>query len=707
MAIEQDDVSQDDVVTDASAPISVAGQSTHAQVSGNTISFAGESGGRFVDLANGEYATPLRILPLGDSITFGISQTPRDNNDNSIGGYRDDLFNLLTDSGVLVDFVGGRSTGPDTLLDTDHQGTPGLRADMIRQDLVGQIGSFNPDVVLLMAGTNDLRQDPFNSGVTTPQDLLGIIEIVTNNNPNAQIFVSTLLPFETDGGRNDAAQGVRTQANQGIVDLVAQLNASGRTNIHLVDIGSLPLGFISDIPGDVGIHPTEAGYAEIARLWFEALGSVFGTGRGDLLGSGNTVDGSVQNIVGADGGDFLIGDGRANTIDGRGGNDLIDGGAGNDTISTGAGTDIVLASAGRDIITDLSANDRIELASGTFYIGEAGFGGVAGQVRSFRSSGQTIIETDRTGDGVADSVITLSNGEFVFEAETNFGAVQLQIAMSASPPPPPPPPPPPLAGIGDNLIVNGDFEDNGIVGDGFGFFSSLSSWVATSGQFEIQEGVNALSDFGVSGNGVLELASSSNAGIAQTVTVGTGQAGIYDLSFQYAERRDDPASAVVDVVVDGVVVATLNGQSAGRINDFNIEVELTEGAHTIGFVERGQNDGRGTLLDNVSLVFDRDIGTGLPDLSRRVDGEDHQPILLVRDIDALAEVDDGAFAFTSAGASLSDRDIGAESDAGDFAARIFTQSVSSDRGADSSAVEVALLWNDFETFFDQDDFFLL
>ena len=40
---------------------------------------------------------------------------------------------------------------------------------------------------------------------------------------------------------------------------------------QIVDIGSLPLSMI----GQDGLHPTEAGYARIAELWFEAIKARF------------------------------------------------------------------------------------------------------------------------------------------------------------------------------------------------------------------------------------------------------------------------------------------------------------------------------------------------------------------------------------------------------------------------------------------------
>ena len=372
-----------------------------------TISFEGEAGGRFVNLETSEWATPLRVLPLGDSITLGIAVAPRDNNDTTLGGYRDDLFNAFLGEGILIDYVGSRTTGPSTLLDQAHEGTSGIRADMLAANLPGQIGAFDPDIVLLMAGTNDSRQDPVNSGQTTPQDLLGIINIILDQNPDAQIFVSTLIPQEPDGGRNSAALPAVAEANQGIVQLVADLNAVGFDNVHLVDNSNLPLSLISDLGpngiNDVGVHPTDEGFAEIAQRWFDALNNLFANIPGGLSGPTTTIDSAVQNIIGANGNDLLIGNGGANEIDGRAGNDVIDGGGGDDTLTGGSGRDIFVASDGNDAVTDFQV--------GTDFVDLAGTG-----ISTF-SQLQNVIS-----DSASGTTISFGNGSITF---SNISSGQL------------------------------------------------------------------------------------------------------------------------------------------------------------------------------------------------------------------------------------------------------------------------------------------
>src|ERR1700712_4085517 len=86
---------------------------------------------------------PLRILPLGDSITFGFLST--DGN-----GYRQDLLTML--SGTQVQYIGSIRAG--NMTDNFNEGHSGA--------VISQIAGFanqslpqRPNLILLMAGTND------------------------------------------------------------------------------------------------------------------------------------------------------------------------------------------------------------------------------------------------------------------------------------------------------------------------------------------------------------------------------------------------------------------------------------------------------------------------------------------------------------------------------------------------------------------------
>ena len=68
----------------------------------------------------GEAAPPIRIMPLGDSITYGTSST-------GTVGYRRPLYQFLVGAGYSVDFVGSQTNGSPA----DFNGLHGLHRDRV------------------------------------------------------------------------------------------------------------------------------------------------------------------------------------------------------------------------------------------------------------------------------------------------------------------------------------------------------------------------------------------------------------------------------------------------------------------------------------------------------------------------------------------------------------------------------------------------
>ncbi|MFN3210921.1 MAG: hypothetical protein ACE369_18365 [Roseovarius sp.] len=166
-------------------------------------------------------------------------------------------------------------------------------------------------------------------------------------------------------------------------------------------------------------------------------------------GSGDTFT-SIENVTGCNFADNLRGNGLDNELNGgklsdrlygRGGDDTLDGGTGADALYGNAGADTMtggpdegrtdrfiyfnavetgVGAGNRDIITDfVSGEDRIELRridadiSQGFkqffdFVGDAAFSNTAGELRYEQVGGNTIVQADRDGDGVADMEIELT-----------------------------------------------------------------------------------------------------------------------------------------------------------------------------------------------------------------------------------------------------------------------------------------------------------
>jgi hypothetical protein len=91
----------------------------------------------------------LQVWTVGDSITEGVNN-----------GYRNRVWTVLTGAGYVLDYVGTLvHPYPDTAVcpDADHDGHAGYTIGGIHDELdawYAQVAA--PDVVLIMAGTNDL-----------------------------------------------------------------------------------------------------------------------------------------------------------------------------------------------------------------------------------------------------------------------------------------------------------------------------------------------------------------------------------------------------------------------------------------------------------------------------------------------------------------------------------------------------------------------
>lgn len=222
---------------------------------------------------------PVKVLPLGDSLTRGNNDINYPNGDIP-GGYRRALGIALAASGPICDFVGTKDDNAAPDMDPDYEGHPGFRTDEILALTPDVLASENPRAVLLLAGTNDILQ---RVAVETAADNLDLlIETITDADPEIRLFVGTILPVTQDWppfGPSVPAATLDADAdafNVLVRDSVAQYATEGRKvtlvdfNADLVytDPGNPENDFYQ--PGD-GIHPGQAGYDQMGDLWFQAL----------------------------------------------------------------------------------------------------------------------------------------------------------------------------------------------------------------------------------------------------------------------------------------------------------------------------------------------------------------------------------------------------------------------------------------------------
>lgn len=203
---------------------------------------------------------PIKIMPLGASVTYGTNST--DGN-----GYREALRKLLvTNAGLTLDYVGSVKSGNS--VDPDNEGHPGLRIDQIAAGVDGWLATYAPDVVLLNVGTNDTIQD--YQLPTAPDRLHALIDRILTDDPAATVMFSTLVPTP------DATRNAKVQAFDAKLPAIAQAEAAAGKKVHLVDLNG---GLTNADIGADQIHPTDGGYDKLANVWYSALHPILGAGK--------------------------------------------------------------------------------------------------------------------------------------------------------------------------------------------------------------------------------------------------------------------------------------------------------------------------------------------------------------------------------------------------------------------------------------------
>jgi 1-phosphatidylinositol phosphodiesterase len=211
----------------------------------------------------------LRIMPLGDSITYGMGAGPA----TIAGGYRDPLAHYLTTAGVSFQFVGSDSTNSTSFLNSTGQqwneGHTGWRIDQIQGSINSWQAAAYPDVVLLLIGANDMIQGwDVGTGGNDTSHAIGrlqtLISTLYTNNPNLKVILSNLTPIQ------DSRNGWVLDFNTKLVNtVIPYFTAQGR-NITLVDNYS---NFVnSDNSWNPSVfadyaHPNAAGYAKMAQTY--------------------------------------------------------------------------------------------------------------------------------------------------------------------------------------------------------------------------------------------------------------------------------------------------------------------------------------------------------------------------------------------------------------------------------------------------------
>lgn len=199
-------------------------------------------------------ATPMKIMPLGDSLTEGWVNNP--------GGYRIRLHSLMTAANLPVNFVGTLSDGPASLTDKDHEGHSGQRIDQLRASIDSYLAATTPDAVLVHLGTNDILQTYQLSSIATRlQDL--VFRIATQR-PGVKIIVAKIV------NRPGLTSQVTT-FNNAIPGVVSAAVSAGY-DVRMADLFN---SVASNQFEPDNTHPLLAGFNSMADAWFPSVQALY------------------------------------------------------------------------------------------------------------------------------------------------------------------------------------------------------------------------------------------------------------------------------------------------------------------------------------------------------------------------------------------------------------------------------------------------
>lgn len=201
---------------------------------------------------------PLKVMALGDSLTVGVGSSHG-------AGYRAAFFEHMRDAGVVVTMVGGKVGGPETF-DNRHQGYAQMPINELSAGVHDKLRKHEPDVVLLLQGTDETRSESFSPHAFAA-NLEVMIDRIFTARPSAKLLVGTLPPSKF--GRHE---GARRAVNELLRRRVRERAAEGQA-IWLVDLFPMLDGQreMAD-----ATHPNDAGYERIGEAFAKALLAALG-----------------------------------------------------------------------------------------------------------------------------------------------------------------------------------------------------------------------------------------------------------------------------------------------------------------------------------------------------------------------------------------------------------------------------------------------
>jgi lysophospholipase L1-like esterase len=213
-------------------------------------------------------AAPLAaktIMAMGDSNTYGaVAQS-----------YRQTLADLMSANGLAIEFVGSQvDNRTPGFSNNHHEGYSGWAADDLLNGMNGllpmkSVEGLKPDVILLMAGTNEFLVKKYTVAQAEAH-MAALIAEIHRRSPKSKLIVSTIFPFVDTGASPrktlDVINHSAVSFNQWLIAAAQNFAAQG-VPISSIDIYDfIDLNWLTD-----GVHASGVGYQAVGQAWYSAL----------------------------------------------------------------------------------------------------------------------------------------------------------------------------------------------------------------------------------------------------------------------------------------------------------------------------------------------------------------------------------------------------------------------------------------------------
>ncbi len=181
---------------------------------------------------------PIRVACVGDSIT-------------EITNYPADLQNMLG-KGYMVENFG--VVGATILLNTDRP--------YLNQTAFQNASQFNPNIVIIILGTNDARSNIFENSKNFESDYKQLIYGFQNLTSKPKIFLAIPPPIF-----NNNLDLISSYLVQGIIPQIK--HTANELGLQTIDLYSQLIGHPEYFPD--GVHPDNSGANLIAKEAYDAI----------------------------------------------------------------------------------------------------------------------------------------------------------------------------------------------------------------------------------------------------------------------------------------------------------------------------------------------------------------------------------------------------------------------------------------------------